>query len=214
MVKVLGRATSINVQKVMWAIGELGLAYERKDVGGPFGGLDTPEMALANPNRLIPVIEDEGLVVWESNAIIRYLARKYGSGGLAPADEGAFALADQWMDWSITTIYTDVISTIFLGLIRTPAAERKNAAIEVARERAGQKLAIVDGVLDSNRYLTGDQLTVADIAVGSLMYRYFNLDLLRPPLPNVERWYNDLTERPAYRQHVMIPFEDMKVAGA
>ncbi|MBI1385309.1 MAG: glutathione S-transferase [Rhizobiales bacterium] len=214
MIKVWGRATSINVQKVMWALGELELAYERIDVGGPFGGLDTEEMGRLNPNRLIPVIDDNGIVVWESNAIVRHFARAYGSGSLAPIAPGAFAAADQWMDWSITTIYRDIIVSLFLGLIRTPASERNMVAIEQAMQSAASRLAVLDGVLADRAFIAGDQLTVADIATGALMYRYYNLEIARPALPNVERWYGALAERPAYQQHVMIPFDSMKVPGA
>lgn len=214
MVKVHGRATSINVQKVMWTIGELGIAYERVDVGGPFGGLDTPDMVAMNPNRLIPVVEDEGVCIWESNAIVRHLSRKYGGGAIAPLEISAHANADMWMDWSITTLYRDIIATIFLGLIRTPAAERNQAAIDAAMTNAANNLAILDGVLANRQYVAGDAFTMADIAVGTLMYRYFNLEIARPPLPNVERWYNGLTQREPYATHVMLPFDAMKVPGA
>lgn len=214
MLKIWGRKTSVNVQKVMWAVEELALPHQRIDAGGPFGGLDTPEFGAINPNRLVPVIDDGGFHMWESQASVRYLAARYGKGTLAPTDPHAFALADQWMDWGLTTLNGDIIATCFLQLIRTTAAERNTAAVAAAAKRAGEKLAILDAQLAGKAFILGDTLTMADIAVGSLMYRYFNLAISRPTLPNVEAWYQRLAARPAFRDHVMIDFEAMKVAGA
>jgi glutathione S-transferase len=214
MLKVWGRRTSINVQKVMFAVGELGLPHERYDVGGPFGKLDTPEYTMLNPNRLVPTIDDNGFVLWESNAIVRHLAQRYGRGTLSPADEMTFARADGWMDWSLTTIYGDIISTCFLQLVRTPQRERNQALLEASEKRAGEKLAILNKQLSGRAFIVGEQPTIADVAVGTLMYRYFKLPVRRPSLPNVEAWYERLTRRPAYQQHVMIEFDSMKVEGA
>ena len=214
MLKVWGRKTSINVQKVMWTVGELGCPHQRFDYGGEFGKLDTTEYGAMNPNRLVPTIEDDGLILWESNAIVRHLAQKYGRGSLSPADEQTFAKADSWMDWSLTTLYGDIISTCFLQMVRTPAKDRNAALVELAAARAGDKLGILSRQLSGRSFILGDQLTIADIAVGALMYRYFNLDIPRPSLPNVERWYASLTERPAYQAHVMVDFKTMMVAGA
>jgi len=214
MLKVWGRNTSINVQKVMFAVGELGLAHERYDVGGPFGKLDTPEYGMLNPNRLVPTIDDGGFVLWESNAIVRHLAQRYGRGTLSPADEMTFAKADSWMDWSLTSLYQDVITTCFLQLVRTPARSRDNAAVELAARRIGQKLDILNKQLSGRAFIVAEHPTIADVAVGTLMYRYYNLAIPRPSLPNVEAWYERLTARPAYRQHVMIDFKPMLVDGA
>ncbi|KAB2850033.1 MAG: glutathione S-transferase family protein [Hyphomicrobiaceae bacterium] len=214
MLKVWGRKTSINVQKVMWAVGELGLKYERVDAGGTFGGLDTPEYQRLNPNRLVPVIVDDGFVLWESNAIVRHLAQKYGRGELSPQDEQSFALADQWMDWTLTTLYSDIISTCFLGLIRTAAKDRNVAQIAAAAKRVGEKLGLLDAHLKGRAYILGGNLSIADIAVGTLMYRYYNLDIQRPSMPNVEAWCGRIAQRPAYREHVMIDFNSLKVPGA
>jgi glutathione S-transferase len=214
MLKIWGRNTSINVQKVMFAVGELGIEHQRFDFGGPFGGLDTPEYGLLNPNRLVPTIDDRGFVLWESNAIVRHLAQRYGRGTLSPADELTFARADSWMDWSLTSLYGDVILTCFLQLIRTPARERHGAQVEAAARRAGEKLAILNQQLAGRSFIVGEQITIADIAVGTLMYRYFNMAIPRPALPHVEAWYGRLLKRPAYQTHVMIDFQSMKVEGA
>ncbi len=214
MLKVWGRKTSVNVQKVMWTVAELGLQHERIDVGGAFGGLDTPQFAKLNPNRQIPVVEDHGVTLWESGAIIRHLARTYGAHGLYPTDATAVAQADQWMDWAATSIYPDIISTIFIGLIFTPAASRNTAAVEASIARAGDRLGILDAHLASRPYILGETLTMADIPAGGLMYRYFTLPIARPKLPNVEAWYGRLQQRAAYRDHVMIDYSALRVAGA
>lgn len=214
MLKIWGRKTSVNVQKVMWAIAELDVAHERIDAGGAFGGTDTAEYGALNPNRLVPTMEDGPFVLWESNAITRYVAAKYGTGTLMPDDLAQRSLVDQWIDWSATTLAPDVIGVCFVGLIRTPAAERNGAAIEAAAKRSGSRLGFLDAQLAVMPFIVGQRLTAADIVVGAFMYRYFNLSIERPDLPNIRRWYQELMTRPAYRNHVMIEFESMKVPGA
>ena len=214
MLKIWGRKTSVNVQKVMWAVGELGLPHERIDAGAAFGKLDTPEFGRLNPNRLVPVLDDNGFTLWESSAILRYLSEQYGRGTLAPEGRHAYARADQWMEWSITELYRDIIGVCFLGMIRTAASDRDTAGIAAAAKRAGDKLGILDRHLDGRAFICGDQLTMADIAVGTMMYRYFNLALERPALGNVEHWYVRLSARKPYQEHVMVDFQAMKVAGA
>ncbi len=214
MLEVWGRKTSVNVQKVMWTVAELGLAHERVDVGGAFGGLDTPQFVKLNPNRQIPVIKDDGLTLWESAAIIRHLARTRGAGSLYPTDARELARADQWMDWAASALYPDIISTVFIGLIFTPAANRNTAAVDASIARAGERLAILDAQLAGRPSILGDRLTVADIPAGGLMYRYLTLPIARPSLPNVEAWYVRLAARPAYRDHVMIDYSALRVPGA
>ncbi len=213
MLTVWGRTNSLNVQKVMWAIGELEIVHQRHDVGGKFGGLDTDAYRRLNPNRRIPVIEDGGAVVWESNAIVRYLAARYGEGRLWASDPGSRAAADQWMDWMQTTLSPD-LSTVFWGLVRTPRARRDAAAIEAAARALGAHYAILDAQLDGKAFITGDSLTMADIPAGTTCYRYYSLPVERPRLANVEAWYARLQERPAYRQQVMVSYEDLRVADA
>jgi glutathione S-transferase len=214
MLKIWGRKTSLNVQKVMWTIAELKLPHERVDAGGPYGGLDTPEYFALNPNRLVPTLQDGAYVLWESNAIARYLAAKYSDGGLMPNGLETRGLVDQWVDWSATTLSPDVIGVCFMGLIRTPVSARNNDAIRTAATRVGERLNFLDKELAEKPFILGADLSVADVVVGSFMYRYYNLTIERPKLKHVERWYADLTSRPAYRDNVMLEFESMKVPGA
>ncbi len=214
MLKIWGRKTSVNVQKVMWAVAELGEAHQRIEAGGPFGKTDTPEFGAMNPNRLVPVLDDRGFVLWESNSIVRYLAATYGADSLAPADPHAAARADQWMDWSLTTLYPDVIPGLFVQFVRVTASDRNIALVDNHAKRAGANLAILDAQLSANPFILGDALTVADIAVGTLLYRYYTMPIARPALPHVEAYYKRLAARKAYQDHVMIDWQSMKIPGA
>lgn len=204
MLRIWGRTSSSNVQKVMWAVAELGLAYERIDVGGAFGGLDTPEYLAMNPNRLIPVVNDGGTVIWESNAILRYLAASYGSGGLWPEDPAVRSATDRWMDWQLTTVQPG-LQPVFWGLIRTAPDKRDMAAIRAGAERLVQAMTILDRHLADRTFIAGDVLTMGDIPVGVAAWRFFSLDIVRPELPHLAAWYRRLQEREAYRAHVMLP---------
>jgi glutathione S-transferase len=204
MLRVWGRTNSINVQKVMWTVGELGLPHERIDVGGAFGGLDTPAYGKLNPNRRVPTVEDEDVTVWESNACVRYLAARYGAGRLWAEDVRRRARADMWMDWQVSTLMPDM-TVVFWGLIRTPEAVRDYPGIEAAARRLGNTWRILEQHLSNRRYVTGDTLTMADIPLGTSCYRYFGMPIERPDLPNVEKWYDRLKERAPFREHVMVP---------
>lgn len=204
MLKIWGRVNSTNVKKVMWVVGELGIAHERIDAGGKFGVVGEPEYRAMNPNGKVPTIEDDGFVLWESNAIVRYLAAKHDTGGLYPADLKARADAERWMDWA-TASFAPPFTNVFLPLVRFPPEKRDPAAIAAAAAECGKLLAIVDQALAGRPFLGGDRLTVGDIPLGCAAYGYFNLPIERPSLPNVEAWYQRLTERKAYQDAVMIP---------
>ena len=204
MLTVWGRNNSINVQKVMWTVGELGLQHERIDVGRQFGGLDTPEFLAMNPNGRIPtIVDDDGTVVWESNAVVRYLAAKYGAGSLWPDDAARRASADQWMDWMHTVIAL-LINPVFVALIRTAPEERDSDALAAAAEGLADAWRILDAHLAAQPYAVGEALSMADIPIGCACFRYYALDLAHPDLPNVAAWYARLQEREAFREHVMI----------
>jgi glutathione S-transferase len=204
MLVIWGRNNSVNVQKALWCCEELGLAYRRVDAGGAFGVVNTPEYRKLNPNGLVPTIDDGGFVLWESNAVVRYLAGKHGHGGLAPSDPHARAIADQWMDWQVS-LFWPTIRVLFMGLVRTPEADRDHRAIENSRVKTAEILGIVDAQLAARAFLAGDALTMGDIPMGCSIWRWMALPIERPKLPNVERWFNALGERPAYRKIVMLP---------
>lgn len=207
MLTVWGRRNASNVLPVMWTIGELGLEHERRDVGGSFGGVTTPDFLAMNPNGRIPVLEDDGFVLWESNAIVRHLCRHYGAGRLLPVDERGCALADQWMDWYKTTAYPDYID-LFWAIVRTEPPLRDPARIARLARSLGAALRILDAHLADRDHVLGDALTMADIPLGALVHRYFSLAVERHELTHVQAWYQRLCERPAYRQHVMFAFGD------
>ncbi len=209
MLKVWGRSNSINVQKVMWAVGELGLEHERIDLGGKYGGLDTPEHLDRNPHGLIPAIDDGGTVMWESHAIVRYLAAKYGDGTLWPSTPAGRAQADMWMEWAQTTLQRDFIQ-LFWGFYRTPEEQHDKAMLADLTVRCTADFKKLDALLGDQPFITGDQLTYGDIPIATQFYRYFTLDIERPSVPQVEAWYARLSQRPAYAEHVMIPYDDLK----
>jgi glutathione S-transferase len=210
MLKVWGRRNSQNVQKVMWLIGELGLPHEHIPAGGDFGRLSDPEFGGLNPNRLVPVIEDDGLVVWESHAILRYLAARYGGLAYWPADPGERSAFDRWMDWGQALWQPAFLTGIFWGFYRTPEHQRDRNAINRSMALCSELMQIVEGVLHERKFLAGDSFTIGDIPLGATLYRYFELEIDRPSLPGVEAWYHRLRTRSAYREHVVVPFDDLK----
>ena len=201
MLKVWGRKTSSNVQKVMWAIGDLGLEHERVDIGGPFGKNKDPAYLAMNPNGLVPTVEDGDVMIWESNSIVRYLATKYGPGKLEPVDLKTRALASQWMDWQLS-VAAPAIFGAFWGLIRTPPEKRDHAAIAESQRKTTEAMKIFDANLSKRAYAAGDNFSIGDIPVGIMVYRFRQLVPDRPSLPNLERWYAQIEKRPGFRDHV------------
>jgi glutathione S-transferase len=207
MLKIWGRNTSVNVQKVMWAVGELGLPHERIDVGGAFGRNNEPAYLAMNPNGLVPTLEEEdGFVLWESNSIVRYLAAKYGAGTLEPADLRARARASSWMDWQLT-VAGPALTPVFWGLIRTPPEKRDAAAIEAGKVKSMAAMKILDAQLGKTAFVAGDTLSMGDIPVGLVAYRFRRLIEERKGLDNLERWFAAIEQRPAFKQQVLaVPF--------
>jgi glutathione S-transferase len=209
MLTIWGRKSSFNLQKVMWLVGELQLAHRHIEVGGQFGGLDAPAFRAMNPHGKVPVIADDGVVVWESHAILRYLAARYGRGSFWHDDPAERSLSDRWMDWSHTTLQPDFLGGVFWGFYRTPEAQRDLPAIERKVEACARHFTLLDRHLAGRAFMLGEALTLADIPIGTSLYRYFNLDIDRPSVPNVEAWYARLQDRGAYRAHVMVPFPEL-----
>jgi glutathione S-transferase len=201
MLKVWGRNSSSNVQKVMWAVAEIGVPHERIDVGGSFGkNREKPYLAM-NPNGLVPTLEeDDGFTLWESNSIVRYLAAKHKS-SLEPADLKVRAQAQKWMDWQLS-VMAPAIGPLFMGMVRTPPAERNAKAIEDSKTKTGEATRILDEQLGKTQFLAGDAFSYGDIPVGIMVRRYRDLAPERPAFKNVERWFSALSARPGFKQHV------------
>jgi glutathione S-transferase len=203
MLKIWGRNTSSNVQKAMWAVGELKLEHTRIDVGGAFGkNKEAPYLAM-NPNGLVPTLEEEdGFLLWESNSIVRYLAGKYdNSGVLEPRDPKQKALASQWMDWQLS-VAGPAITPVFWGLIRTPPEKRDPVAINAGKDKTIAAMQMLDAQLGKAEYVAGPSFSYGDIPVGIMCYRYVQLVPERPKTPNLDRWYDAISSRLAFKNHV------------
>lgn len=210
MLQVWGRRNSSNVQKVMWLIGELDLPHEHIPAGGSFGLTQSSDFLAMNPHGRVPVIRDsDGTIVWESHSILRYLAARYGSPRFWSDDAGQRSQADRWMDWSQSTLQPAFLTGVFWGFYRTPEALRNAKSIDESLNRCAQYFQLLDQVLAERPFIAGDSLSLGDIAAGSNLYRYFELDIKRPDVPNVEAWYERLKLRPAFREHVMVPFDEL-----
>ena len=201
MLKIWGRLTSVNVQKVVWCADELSLDYERIEAGGRYGVVDTPEYRAMNPNALVPVIEHDGFVLWESNAIVRYLAARYGEGSLWPTAIPMRADADRWMDWQALAL-NPAIGPAFLQLIRTAPEKRDAAAIDKARVEVEKRLGVLDAHLAARDFVAGATFTMGDIPLACSVDRWFKLPLAHQSHPHVQRWYAGLRARKAARQVV------------
>lgn len=212
MLTIWGRKTSSNVQALMWCVGELGLDYLRFDVGHRYGGTDGEAFYQLNPNRTVPVLQDgDNPPLWEMGAILRYLASRYANEAFWPGDLLARTEVDRWAEWSKQNIALGFTAPVFWRVVRTPAAERDPQAIAAAVTTLEQKLAIAEARLAGSRYLVGDTFTLADIQFGHVLYRYFAIDITRRPLPHLAAYYARLTARPAFRQHVMVSYDELKV---
>jgi glutathione S-transferase len=204
MLKIWGRTNSVNVKKALWVAEELGLKYERVDAGMQFGVTRTPEYLSMNPNSLVPTIEDDGFVLWESHTIVRYLAAKHSMGKLCPSDLKARADAERWMDWAFT--FQAAMRNVFWGLIRTPPEKRDAAAIEEARVKSNQLAAdVLEKSLAGRAYVAGNAFTMGDIPIGCEVQRWKRCPIERPKLPNIDAWFDRLCARPAFRKCVDIP---------
>jgi glutathione S-transferase len=201
--KIWGRNTSSNVQKAMWAVGELALPHERIDVGGSFGKNNEAPYLAMNPNGLVPTLEeDDGFTMWESNSIVRYLARKHDKDGkLEPKDPHERGRASQWMDWQLTVV-GPAIGPAFWGLIRTPAEKRDMAAIKTSQEKTTKAMQMLDAQLGKTQFVAGGSFSYGDIPVGVMCYRYRQLVPDRPSTPNLDRWYDAISKRKAFHDHV------------
>ena len=192
-----GRITSSNVQKVVLALEELSLAYDRVEAGGSFGMVDTPAYRAMNPNALVPTLRDGDFVLWESNAIVRYLAARYGAGRLWPEDPAARALSDRWMDWQTASL-SPAMTPLFHGLVRTPPERRDRGAIETSRLQSETRIGILDDALAGRTFVAGASPTIGDISLAPSVHRWLKLPIERASRPNVQRWYDAMRARPSF----------------
>ncbi|HEY5378183.1 MAG TPA: glutathione S-transferase family protein [Pseudolabrys sp.] len=203
MIKIWGRNTSSNVQKAMWAIGELGLEHNRIDIGGKYGMNREPKYLAMNPNGLVPTLEEEdGFLLWESNSVARYLASKHDKNGvIEPKDLKQRGLASQWMDWQLS-VCGPGIGPLFWGMIRTPEEKRDMAAIKASAEKTTENMAMLETQLGKTAFVAGPNFSYGDIPVGIMCYRFRQLVPNRPPMPNLDRWYAAISSRKAFQDHV------------
>jgi glutathione S-transferase len=203
MLKIWGRTNSVNVKKALWVAEELGLKYERIDAGMQFGVTKTPEYLAMNPNSLVPTIEDDGFVLWESHTIVRYLAAKHGMGTLCPSDLKARADVERWMDWAFT--FQNAMRAVFWNLIRTAPEKRDMKAVEEGRAQSAKLLEVLERNLQSKPYVGGNAFTMGDIPIGCEVQRWMRVPIERPAFPKVQAWFDRLGERAAFRKFVDIP---------
>lgn len=212
MLNVWGRKTSSNVQALMWCIGELELPYIRHDVGHIYGGTDTDTFFALNPNRTVPVMQDgEDPPLWETGAILRYLANRYASDtGFWPSDPLARANVDRWAEWAKINITLGFTMPVFWRVVRTPLEQRDPQAIKAAVAAFEKTLVIAEDCLRRRTFLAGDQLSLADIQLGHVLYRYYDIQIERGDFPNLQTYYEALTTRPAFREHVMVSYDELR----
>lgn len=211
MITVWGRKTSSNVQAAMWCIGELGLEYERHDIGHKYGGNDTAEYLAMNPNGLVPVISDKGgEPIWETGAILRYLAARYAPESFWPTDPQKRAAIDKWAEWAKLNVTLAFTMPIFWPLVRLPESQRDPEAIAASVSKLDKLLDIAEAQLLRHEFLAGDQFTLADIQFGHILYRYIDMPITIPQRQGLDRYYNMLKSRPAYREHVMVSYDELR----
>ncbi|WP_019339011.1 glutathione S-transferase [Stutzerimonas stutzeri] len=204
MLKLWGRLNSTNVKKALWCLEELNIEYARVDAGGIFGVVGEADYIEKNPNQLVPCLEDGELVLWESNAIVRYLAARYGEGILWQVDPAQRAQADKWMDW-VTSSLAAPFRTVFWNMVRTAPEQRDMPAVLAATAECGKLLAIADRTLSEQPYLSGASFGMGDIPLGCFAYAWFEMPIERPDLPHLQAWYERLRQRTAYQTAVVTP---------
>tara|TARA_B100001093_G_C26783181_1_gene995517 strand:- start:356 stop:997 length:642 start_codon:yes stop_codon:yes gene_type:complete len=210
-ITVWGRKSSVNVQLVLWALDELGLEFDRIDAGFTYGVVDSADFFRMNPNRLVPVLVDgDSAPIFESAAILRYLADCYGKDNFWPKNAVARAQVDQWAEWAKWNVGHAFIANVFYGLVRTPADKIDHNAIKLAISDLEKVLALADARLATSTYIASSQFTVADITLGYCLYRYYDIDVTRAELPNLLRYYELLTTRSAFQRHVMVPYDELR----
>ena len=203
---IWGRANSVNVQKVLWCLRELALAYARIDAGMAFGRNRDPDYLAMNPNGRVPTLVDGDFVLWESNSIMRYLALAYGKGSpIYPDAPKRRTSVDRWLDWTLSTMQP-VDRPVFWALVRTPVEDRDMVAIQKDADAEAVQWRIVDNQLATRRFIEGDDFTLADIALGAYARRWFGVEgVAKPQLAHLERWFAQFATRPGFQKFIAPP---------
>ncbi len=206
MRRILGRANSSNVMKVVWLLEEMALPYQREDYGGAFGRTQEPDYLALNPNGIVPTLVEDKFSLWESNAILRYLATANPEGRpFWPEAPQPRAHVDRWMDWQQTALGPPM-GIVFWGLVRTAPEKQDMEAIHAAAARAARFYGMLEVVLGRHDYVAGPTLSLADIAIAVHAHRWLSFDTItRPAAPALEAWYARLLTRPAFKAHVALP---------
>lgn len=204
MITIWGRANSINVQKVLWALEELGLSHDRIDAGLQYGVNDTPAFKAMNPNGLVPVLKDDDFVLWESHAILRYLAARYGREGLWPKSHQVAARADQWMDWSHSVVWSQ-LRPVFHHLVRTPVEQRDLSVVAAGTTGLAQSFLLLDQQLQKHPFVAGDVFSIGDIPLALMVYRWSSLVPARPVMLALDQWFERVSNREGYLKHCSAP---------
>lgn len=205
-----GRASSVNVQKVLWGLHEMGLPYDHEIAGGKYGRTDTPEFGALNPNRRVPVLIEGPFALWESHAILRYLAEEpLARQRLIPESRQGRARMNQWLDYTTGTLQPPFIA-LFWQFVRLSQGKRDPSAIAGHRAALDRALGVLDTSLQTDPWLAGDDFSLADIAAGSLMHRMADLDLLSKGLNGLNRWYQVIRARPGYQAHIAVSYDELK----
>ena len=203
---IWGRANSVNVQKVLWCLAELDLAYQRIDAGMAFGKNREPEYLAMNPNGRVPTLVDGDYILWESNSVMRYLTLAYGKGSpIYPTTPKARAGVDRWLDWSLSTLQP-VDRPVFWALVRTSVEKRDMVAIQKDADAEAEVWRIADDQLKTRRFIEGDDFTLADIALGAYARRWFGVEgISKPKLAHLERWFAQFSARPGFQKFIAPP---------
>jgi len=206
MIKMWGRNNSSNVQKAMWAVGELGLECQRIDVGGAYGKNNEPPYLAMNPNGRVPTLVDGDFVLWESNSVMRYLCMAYGPNSpIYPKEPKVRAGVDRWLDWTLSTLQP-VDRPVFWALVRTPPDKRDMVAIQKDADAEAVVWRVVEAQLATRRFIEGDQFTIADIALGAYARRWLGVEgVTKPDLPNLARWFAQFADRPGFVKFIAPP---------
>lgn len=214
MLTIWGRKTSSNVQALMWCVGELGLPYIRHDAGHRYGGTDSTDFRAMNPNGTVPVLRDgDGEPIWETGAILRYLAARYGEAPFWSGEAAARAPCDKWAEWAKINVTLGFTAPIFWRVVCTAPADQDHVAIAQAITKLDPYLDIAEQQLSSATFLAGASFSLADIQFGHVLFRYFDISIPRAPRPALRRYYEGLSQRPAFREHVMVSYEELRVTG-